>query len=255
MARFVLVHGAFHGAWCWEPLQAALESGGHSVRTFDLPGSGEDETSVAEVTLDAYVGRICGVLAEEPEPVVLVAHSMGGVPMTQALRNCPDKIARAIYVAAFLPGDGQSLVDLTQLPEGEGDMVQAHMQVDGAPPVATLPADVIPEAFYGECTAEQAAWATERVRPQALAPFVTPVELGRDERFAAARPPRAYVVATKDRALPTALQRRLVGDNPGMDVVEIESDHSPFLSRTAELAAALATLAERDQAAGSAPVR
>jgi pimeloyl-ACP methyl ester carboxylesterase len=255
MARFVLVHGAFHGAWCWEPLQAALESGGHSVRTFDLPGSGEDDTPVAEVTLDAYVGRICGVLAEEPEPVVLVAHSMGGVPMTQALRNCPDKIARAIYLAGFLPGDGQSLVDLTQLPEGEGDMVQAHMQVDGAPPVATLPADVVPEAFYGECSAEQAAWATERVRPQALAPFVTPVELGRDERFAGARPPRAYVVATKDRALPTALQRRLVGDNPGMDVVEIESDHSPFLSRTAELAAALTTLAERGQAAGSAPVR
>ena len=85
----------------------------------------------------------------------------------------------------------------------------------------------------------------ERIRPQALAAFVTPVELGREERFASARPPRAYVIATKDRAIPTALQRRLVADNPGIDVVEIDSDHSPFLSRTAELAAALTTLAAR----------
>jgi len=82
------------------------------------------------------------------------------------------------------------------------------------------------------------------VRPQALAPFVTPVELGREERVAATRPPRGYVISAHDRALPTALQRRLARDNPGMDIVELDADHSPFLSRTSELAAALATLAE-----------
>jgi pimeloyl-ACP methyl ester carboxylesterase len=244
MARFVLVHGAFHGAWCWEPLVAELSSAGHDVHTFDLPGSGEDETPIAEVTLDAYVERVGAVLDEQAEPVVLVAHSMGGVPVTQAAVRWHDRIARLVYVAAFLPGDGQSLVDLTKLPEGAGDMVQEHMQVEGAPPVASLTRDIAIEAFYGLCPPEQAAWAADRVRPQALAPFVTPVELGRDERVAATRPPRGYVVATQDRAIPTALQRRFARDNPGMDVVEIESDHSPFLSRTKELATALATLAE-----------
>jgi len=244
MPRFVLVHGAFHGAWCWEPLVAELSAAGHDVQTFDLPGSGEDQTPVADVTLDAYVDRIGAVLAEQAEPVVLVAHSMGGVPVTQAAVRWPDRIARLIYVAAFLPADKQSLVDLTQLPEGAGDMVQEHMHVDGAPPVASLPRDVAIEAFYGRCTPEQADWAADRVRPQALAPFVTPVELGREERVAATRPPRGYVISAHDRALPTALQRRLARDNPGMDVVELDADHSPFLSRTSELAAALATLAE-----------
>jgi pimeloyl-ACP methyl ester carboxylesterase len=244
MARFVLVHGAFHGAWCWEPLAAELSAAGHDVHTFDLPGSGDDETPVAEVTLDAYVERIGAVLEEHPEPVVLVAHSMGGVPVTQAAVRWPDRIARLIYVAAFLPGDKQSLVDLTKLPEGAGDMVQEHMRVEGAPPVGSLARDVAIDAFYGMCTPEQAAWAADRLRPQALAPFVTPVELGREARVAATRPPRGYVIATHDRAIPTALQRRLARDNPGIDVVEIASDHSPFLSRTKELASALAALAE-----------
>ena len=252
MARFVLVHGAFHGAWCWEPLIAALAGRGHAVTTLDLPGAGDDATPLADVTLDAYAERICDRLADEPEPVVLVGHSMGGVAITQAAARCPERIARLVYVAAFLPGDGQSLVDLTRLPEGAGDMVQANMAVEGEPPVATMPAAAAREAFYGLCTPEQAAWATEQLRPQALAPFVTPVDLGRGDGDA--RLPRAYVVATQDRAIPTALQRRLVADNPDLDAVEIDADHSPFMSRTAELADALERFAAV-QADGSSPVR
>jgi pimeloyl-ACP methyl ester carboxylesterase len=236
MARFVLVHGAFHGAWCWEPLVAELAAGGHEVVTFDLPGSGDDATPVAEVTLDAYAQRICDTLSDQPEPVVLVGHSMGGVAVTQAAARCPERIAKLVYVAAFLPGDGQSLVDLTQLPEGAGDMVQANMVVEGEPPVATMPAESAREAFYGLCSSKQVAWATERIRPQPVVPFVTPVALDGSE---AGRPPRAYVISAQDRALPTALQRRLVADNPDLEVAELDADHSPFLSRTSELAAAL----------------
>jgi pimeloyl-ACP methyl ester carboxylesterase len=235
MARFVLVHGAFHGAWCWEPLVAELASRGHAVATLDLPGAGDDPTPVAEVTLDAYAQRICDALAGEAEPVVLAGHSMAGMAITQAAARCPERIARLVYIAAFLPADGQSLVDLTQLPEGAGDMVQENMVVEGEPPVATMPAAAAREAFYGLCPSEQAAWAIERLRPQALAPFVTPVQLGE----AAALPPRAYVIAGQDRAIPTALQRRLVADNPDVESVELDADHSPFLSRPVELADAL----------------
>ncbi len=66
MARILLVHGAFAGAWCWEPALPGLRAGGHTVETIDLPGAGEDPTPVAEVTLDAYGKRICEVLAEGP---------------------------------------------------------------------------------------------------------------------------------------------------------------------------------------------
>jgi len=113
-------------------------------------------------------------------------------------------------------------------------MVQENMVVEGEPPVATMPAGAAREAFYGRCSPQQAERAIERLGPQALAPFVTPVSL--DD---ATLPPRAYVVSTEDRAIPTALQRRFVADNPDLDAVELEADHSPFFSATTELAAAL----------------
>src|SRR3954462_15741947 len=177
MARFVLVHGAFHGAWCWEPLVGPLSAAGHTVTTLDLPGHGDDPTPVADVTLDAYARKICATLAEQPEPVLLVGHSMGGVAITQAAARCPERIARLVYVAAFLPADGQSLADLTQLPEAAGDIVQANMVVKGEPPVAPIPAEAAREAFYGLCSPQQAARAIEQLGPQPLAPFGTPVSL------------------------------------------------------------------------------
>src|SRR3954470_3973569 len=172
MARFLLVHGAFHGAWCWEPFVAELAGRGHAVATLDLPGAGDDATPVAEVTLDAYAGRICDALAAESDPVVLVGHSMGGMAIAQAAAQCPERIARLVYVAAFLPRDGQSLADLTQLPEGAGDMVQANMVVEGEPPVATMPAEAARKALYGLCAPGQAAWAAEKIRQQPVVPFV-----------------------------------------------------------------------------------
>jgi pimeloyl-ACP methyl ester carboxylesterase len=232
MARFVLVHGAFHGAWCWEPVMSELKAARHTAVAIDLPGCGDDATPVADVTLDAYAERVCEALGTDEEPAVLVGHSMGGIAITQAAARCPDRIASLVYVAAFLPADGQSLVDLTQLPEGAGDMVQANMVVEGDPPVATMPSDVALEAFYGMCDPERAAWGVERIRAQALAPFVTPVSLGDREQ---AGPPSYYVIALQDRSIPPALQRRMAHERATAEVAELDCDHSPFLSAPAAL--------------------
>src|SRR6201990_523636 len=119
MARIVLVHGAFGGAWSWEPVIPGLEEAGHTVQAIDLPGSGEDHTPVAGVTLDGYTERVWQALASGP-PAVLVGHSMGGVVVTQAAARTPEQVERLVYVAAFAPADGQSLLDPTSLPAGAG---------------------------------------------------------------------------------------------------------------------------------------
>lgn len=240
MARLVLVHGAFAGAWYWEPLVGPLEAAGHTVETLDLPGSGDDPTPAGEITLGAYADRVCAVLAERPEPAVLVPNSMGGVVATQAAARCPERVASIIYVAAFVPQDGQSLLDLTRLPEGEGDQVQANMVVDGDPPMATLSPEAARDALFGSCSDERAAWAVERVAPQAVAPFATPVALG---DLTSESPPRAYVLCTRDRAIPPALQRRMAEEGGCSEVIELDTDHSPFLSATTELADAVDRLA------------
>lgn len=241
MARFVLVHGAFSGAWVWESVADQLRSAGHTVDALDLPGSGEDQTPPEGITLDAYAERICDALAERDERAILVGHSMGGVAITQAAGRCPSRISLLVYVAAFMPQHGQSLIDLTHLPEGEGDQVQANLVVDGDPPMATMPASAAPSVLYGSCTDEQAASAIARMRPQAVAPFATPVAIEDARSYAL---PRAYVICKQDQAIPLPLQRRMTNETPCVEVIELDTDHSPWLSETDELVKALGHLAE-----------
>jgi pimeloyl-ACP methyl ester carboxylesterase len=240
MARFVLVHGAFGGAWSWEPVVAPLEAAGHTVETLDLPGGGDDRTPLEEITLDSCAARVCDVLASRPEHAVLVGYSMGGAVVTEAAGRCPDRIASLIFVAAFMPADGQSLLELTQLPEGEGDMIQANIVVEGDPPVATLPDEAALAAIYNCCPSDAAADAVARRRPQAVAVFATPVSVD-EGRLASI--PRSYVLTKQDNSIPPALQRRMIAEHPCEQVVELDADHCPQLSATDELVAALDELA------------
>jgi len=248
MARFVLVHGAFCGAWIWGPLLERLQTAGHTAVAFDLPGLGEDRTPTSEVTLDSCAARVCDVLATGPEPAIVAGSSMCGVVATQAAARCPQRVAALVYVAAFWPKDGQSLLDLTKLPEGAGDQVQANLLVEGDPPVAVIPAAASRHALYECCTEEVASWATVRQRPQPLAPFVTPVSI----------PPGAldginkyYVLCKRDRAIPRALQSRMIAENKCAAVIELDTDHTPQLSMTEELAEALQRFAAHSSAAGT----
>jgi pimeloyl-ACP methyl ester carboxylesterase len=242
MARIVLVHGAFAGAWCWEPVLPGLRAAGHEVEALDLPGSGEDRTPVAEVTLEAYAQRVGDVLAAGP-PAVLVGHSMGGMVVTQAAAHHPELVAALVYVAAFLPANGQSLLDLTGLPEGAEDQVQANLVVAGDPPIATMPVAATRQALLACCDDTQAAWAVQRMGPQPVIPFTQPVNLSGAAADAFAALPRAYVSCTLDRAIPVALQRRMLQSGGCDPVIELETDHSPWISRTDELVAALDGLA------------
>jgi pimeloyl-ACP methyl ester carboxylesterase len=244
MARFVLVHGAFGGAWVWDGIVGELERAGHSVTALDLPGSGDDPAPVAEATLDNYAKRICDVLAEEPARAILVGHSMGGVAITEAAARCRERVAMLVFVAAFMPRDGQSLLDLTRLPEGAGDQVQANITIEGDPPVATMPAEARAKINF-RASEDQIQRAIERHRPQAVAPFGAAVSIppGTFDDL-----PRAYVHTTEDPALPPPLQLRMIRENPCVDVVVIETDHTPQLSAPAELVAALERFAERAEA-------
>jgi pimeloyl-ACP methyl ester carboxylesterase len=172
MARFVLVHGAFGGAWCWEPVTGPLEAAGHAVETLDLPGCGADQTPVEAVTLASCAKRVCDVLVSGTEPAILVGHSMGGVVVTQAASDCPGHVASLVFVAAFMPADGQSLLDLAHLPEGKGDLIQANIVIEGEPPVAVLSEDATAAAVYNTARASRRPGRSPNVvrRPSRLTP-------------------------------------------------------------------------------------
>jgi len=240
LARFVLVHGAFAGAWIWKPLIESLKASGHTAEAFDLPGLGDDQTSPAEVTLDACAARLCDVLASGPEPAIVVGNSMGGIIATQGAARCPARVAALVYAAAFIPKNGQSLLDLANSPEGAGDQVQANITLSGDPPVATMSTAASGPALYGSCTPNIAAWAIAKQRPQPVAPFATPVSI---PHGAIDGIPKYYVLCKRDRAIMPVLQRRMIADNPCIAVVELDTDHTPQLSMTDDLARALDTFA------------
>jgi pimeloyl-ACP methyl ester carboxylesterase len=230
MARIVLVHGAFSGAWTWEPVIPALEAAGHDVTAIDLPGSGEDQTPAEEVTLDSYAARVTEALEAGDEPAVLVGHSMGGVVITHAAGMAPERIAKLVYVCAFLPPDGKGLLDMAHLPEGADDQIQANLIIE--PPVGRLTEEGIRKAAYNNTPEEAILAALPRRRPQPLAPMGMPVSRG--PGFDAI--PRAYVVCTRDQSIPPPLQRRMIADDGHVsEVFELDTDHAPMLSATDEL--------------------
>jgi pimeloyl-ACP methyl ester carboxylesterase len=242
MARILLVHGAFGRAANWDRVAPGLRAAGHDVEAIDLPGQGEDHTPVAEVTLDRYAEKVCETLAAGP-PAVLVGHSMGGVVITQAAARCPELIERLVYVAAFLPADGESLIDLTQRPEGAGDAVQAGLVVEGDPPVARMPPEAAREGLMHCCDDEAATWAGSLRGTQPVAPFTHPVRFDGPAAAEFAALPRAYVMCLQDRAIKPALQRLML-ERAGCDpVIEIDTDHCVWASRPDELVSALDRLA------------
>lgn len=240
MSRIVLVHGAFHNASCWDTLVPLLKAQGHTVTAIDLPGHGSDATPLGTVTLDAYATKVAQELATSSEPTVLIGHSMGGMVVTQAADMhlaAGHNLDQLIYLAAFVPRDGQSLVDLAGQPEGAGDMVQANVQVDGEPPIGVMPADKAVAAFYADCTPEVAATAVAALQQQPILAFVLPAHITNDRELH-----RSYISTTKDNALPPALQKKMAKDSNITEFVEISSDHSPFLSHPEELAEILRDL-------------
>jgi pimeloyl-ACP methyl ester carboxylesterase len=236
MSRFLLVHGAWHGAWCWDKVVPLLEAKGHSVDVIDLPGHGRDLTPTAEVTLELHVERVCQALLTEPEPTVLVGHSMAGMVITQAAERCPAQLQALIYLAAYLPHDGQKLLDLADMAEGASTHIRPNLVFSDDHRSATLKPAAIRGAFYNDCLAVEIERATRLLVPQATQPFAAVVHTT-EEHFG--RVPKAYIVCLEDHAVPTALQRRMLAELPCDKVVTLPTSHSPFISAPELLAAEL----------------
>jgi pimeloyl-ACP methyl ester carboxylesterase len=229
MATFILVHGGFHGGWCWSHVSQHLQQAGHSAIAPDLPGHGADPTPQNQVTFEMAVSRIAELLERTPEPVVLVGHSMSGLIISQVAEQHPDRIRMLVWLAVFLVPTGTSLQSyLEASPEAGPSNVLANAIPSSDGVHISFRREKAREVFYNTTVIELAEPAAQRLGPSALSYLVSPVSLSK-EKFDRVR--RAYVLCLQDRALPTALQRKMIADRPCEHVFELNSDHSPFLSQ------------------------
>ena len=237
MATFVLVHGAWHGGWCWHRIVARLQRASQRVMAPDLLSLGIDNTPPNRVNLERWTDQVAALIESSPDPVVLVGHSRGGIVLSSVAERMPERIQTLVYVTAFLLEDGMSLQEtVAQMPDS---LVPPAMVIADDHVSATVRPDAVPAAFYGLCSDDDVALAKSLLKPEPLAPLATPIRISA-ERFG--RVPRVYVECLADRAITHAFQRRMQAALPCRERITLDADHSPFFSRPDQLASALLQL-------------
>lgn len=237
MANYVLVHGAWHGGWCYRDTAAELRKQGHIVFTPTLTGVGERTHQASEsITLETHVRDIHGCIeAEELEDVILCGHSYGGMVITQLSDRIPDKIKSLVYLDAFVPEHGESLIDLlkkslaTEAAEqfivafrGNGDDTGGMM--------APIPAEV-----FGILEVNR-AWVDRRCVAQALATFEMPALISGK---ASAISRKIYILADNWDPSPFRYFADKYSSDSGWSVVKVPSSHDVMVDMPLELAAEL----------------
>jgi pimeloyl-ACP methyl ester carboxylesterase len=233
----LLVHGAWHGAWCWAALQAELDRLGVASWAIDLPGHGLSTEPLGDLHTDAdAVVAALGSIGRDG--VVLVGHSYGGGVITEAGTRALAEglpIAHLVYLTAFAPDDDESVFGaFAALPPEDTPLTALMKRDDGTFGIAS--AGGAADVFYGRCSPEQAASAFARLSRQSAASLGQPVTGNPRGQL-----PSTYVVCTEDRAIHPNHQRIMAGRCDG--VRELPADHSPFMSMPAETAALLAGIA------------
>jgi pimeloyl-ACP methyl ester carboxylesterase len=237
MSTYVLVHGAWLGAWCWDKVAQQLQRAGHKAVVVELPGHGQDQTPVSQVSLDGYVDAVARAIEQQQGRVILVGHSMAGLVISAVAERMPERIAALIYVAAYLLESGQSIVQASQA--ATDSAVGANMEF--APDYSTvgIKSEAIREAFAADAGPGDFERLRQAFRPEPTGPFNTPLNVT-PERFG--RVPRRYIRTQQDRAVTPMLQEAMLAKVPCERVVSMNTSHTPFLTAPEELAENLVTL-------------
>ena len=231
MTTFALIHGAWHGAWCWDPLIPELERRGHRAVAVDLPCDDPAATTMdnAQLVADSLAD------ATDADDVVVVGHSLGGI--TAVVVPLLRPVRRVVLLAALVPRPGRPLGDvMASEPDTtteEFSAVPRHVGEHGA--VWWDPA-VAASFFYQACDPATAQWAASKLRTQVWTTSREPCPLDKwpDCELTS-------IICTEDELLTPAWSRRIARDVLGIEPVELPGGHFPMLAIPSQLADALTT--------------
>lgn len=239
MAGFVLIHGSWHGGWCFDALAAVLCARGHEVVAPTLPGMGGSAEELAAVTLDGWADFAlaqCRALRERTGgPVVLAGHSRGGLVVSAAAERDPLAMDSLAYICAIMLPSGMSRADFKAM-EGPNPPFDAIISPVGGGSGTTVDPARAAAIFAQLSPPDLVAAAMARLVAEPSGPRGTPLALTA-ERWGSL--PRTYIECTEDRTIPIASQRRMQTLCPGAQIISLAADHSPYLSMPDALADAL----------------
>jgi pimeloyl-ACP methyl ester carboxylesterase len=225
---FILIHGAWQGAWAWDTIVPRLKAAGHDAIAIDQPGNGHDTTPPQDVSVALYAANVAKIIDATDGPIVIVGHSMGGVTASQVCELRPDRIVLAIYLCAFMLPDGMAVLDFyNQYLEPWMKGAHARVTYDAEGLRSSIDPVSAVDVFYQMSDRKLAEAAASKLTPQPEPArrsklSLTPGNYGRVSRV--------YIEARQDRSVHLPLQRKMQELSPPVAVYALESDHAPQLS-------------------------
>lgn len=234
MSDIVLVHGAWHGGWCWQRVVEPLRSQGHRVFAPSLTGLGDRRHLLAaEINLSTHVLDVVNLIdSYDLDDVILCGHSYGGLVISGVADRMPERVGALVYLDALVPEDGQCMFDTLPAEVGDGFVAQA-MEGDGysVPPMTA-------EQF--NVNAADADWMNAKCTHHPLASFTEPLHLsGAHERVAR----RVYVLAAGFEHPGTRGAYESVQGRPGWEAIVMDGGHDLMLDSPSAVTELLASLA------------
>lgn len=229
----ILVHGGWHGAWCWKKVLPLLHESNIKAIAIDLPGQGMDRKPLHSVQFIDYVNKIVDTALSIDGSVILVGHSSAGTAIAQAAEQLTNrKVLSLVFLDAFMPQSDESVFSLVEKFSASGvntGALASCMKLSEDKLSTTLDLERVKDLLYHDCTEEDISYAKSHLGPQPLAPQATPAVLT-DEVYG--NIPKFYILCTEARDF----DKSQMPDNlPVVKTFRIPSSHSPFFSRPDQL--------------------
>ncbi|MGH1352614.1 MAG: alpha/beta fold hydrolase [Methyloligellaceae bacterium] len=229
MRHYILIHGSWHGAWCWYKIAPRLEAAGHSVSVPDLPGRGRSPARPAMVGLDRIVKSLEPLLAKDRKTTVVV-HSRYGIVASRLAELFPDRIERTIYLASFMIPAGQAVVDYFRA--DTGSLLRPGFELNRLGMWDWLKPEVYHEGLYHDCDEDDNKLAHMLLCKEPFRPVLTKLKLT-ENRYG--QVPRSYIRLTDDRAVTPWLQDKVLNETKVDRVESMAAGHSAYFSKPDEL--------------------
>lgn len=219
----VIIHGAWSSSNDWQHVSEDLIAGGNSVIAVNLPGHGSDNTSISSISLKLYVDEVKKAIGSK-QNVVLVGHSFGGIVASQVAEEIAPQIKKIIYIAAYVPKNGESLLTIAQT-DAESH-VGKNLVVDEKAGIASIKKEGIADVFLADAPKQVADYVSNNLKPEPLAPLATPVMLT-DSKFGKIN--KVFVYSLNDHTIGYSLQQKMTKDAGIERVYSLPSSHTPFI--------------------------
>jgi len=222
-STIVIIHGAWSSANDWQHVTEDLVKAGSQVISFNLPGHGKDNTAITAISLKLYVDEVKKAIGDK-QNVVLVAHSFGGIVASQVAEQISPQIKKIIYVAAYVPKNGESLLSIAQT-DAESH-IGKNLIVDEKAGIATVRKEGVADVFMADAPKQVADYVSNNLKAEPLAPLATPVALT-DGNFGKIN--KVFVYSLNDHTIGYSLQQKMVKDAGIQRMYSLPSSHTPFI--------------------------